>query len=111
MENQHVNAEKHHLTDKLAAVGWGLFFVWIGVAWLLNVGTGIGLLGVGILTLGMQVVRKSFNLPLEGGWIVVGVLMVLGALWEMFQVEMNLVPIFIIIAGVALLISILKGKK
>ena len=81
------------------------------MAWLLNVGTGIGLLGVGILTLGMQVVRKSFNLPLEGGWIVVGGLMVLSALWELFHVEINLVPIFIIIAGVALLISILKGKK
>ena len=47
MENQQANTKERTLADKLSAVGWGLFFVWIGVAWLLNVGTGIGLLGSG----------------------------------------------------------------
>lgn len=111
MENQQGNTVKNPMAEKLSAVGWGAFFVWIGIAWLLNVGTGIGLLGVGIITLAMQMVRKSFNLPLEGGWVVVGVIMVLSALSELIQVEMNIVPILIIIAGVALLIPILKGKK
>ena len=113
MENQQVNAKEHHLTNKLAAVGWGLFFVWIGIAWLLNVGTGIGLLGVGIITLGMQAVRKYFNLKLEGGWVVVGILFVLSGLWELFKIEqpLPLVPILIIVAGIALLIPIIRGKK
>ena len=113
MENQQVTTKERTLTEKLSAVGWGAFFVWIGIAWLLNVGTAIGLLGVGIITLVMQAVRKYFHLALEGGWIVVGVLMVLSGLWEMFPVErpLPLVPILIIIAGISLLISIVKGKK
>ena len=113
MENQQVNPEERKLTEKVAAVGWALFFIWIGIAWLLKVGTGIGLLGVGIITLGAQAARKYFNLKLEGGWIVVGILLVVSGLWELFQVQqpLPLVPILIIIAGVALLISIVRGKK
>ena len=102
--------EKSNLTDKVAAVGWGLFFIWIGIAWLMNVGTGVGLLGVGIITLGIQVVRKSFNLKLEDVWIVVGALFVISGLWELLQIKMDLVPILIIVAGLALLVSIFRGK-
>lgn len=111
MENQHVNPKERTLADKLSAVGWGLFFVWIGVAWLLNVGAGIGLLGVGVITLGMQAVRKYFNLKLEGFWLVIGVLFVAGSLSELLQVELPLAPIFVIIAGLAVLVSIVRGKQ
>lgn len=52
------------LDRKLDAVGWGLFFVWIGVALLLEVGWGIGLLGVGIITLGGQAGRRCLG---DGG--------------------------------------------
>jgi hypothetical protein len=92
-------------------VGWGLFFVWIGLAWLLNVGTGIGLLGVGVITLGMQAVRKYFNLKSEGFWVVIGVLFVAGGLSELLQVELPLAPILIIVAGLAVLISIFRNKQ
>ena len=44
---------------RIDGAGWGLFFLWVGVALLLDVGWGIGLLGVGILTLAMQVVRRA----------------------------------------------------
>lgn len=38
----------------LDAVGWGLFFIWIGIAILLDVGWGIGLIGVGVLIIGLR---------------------------------------------------------
>ena len=66
--------EKSGLVAKLSAGGWGLFGIWIGIVMLAKIGAGIGLLGVGIITLGMQVVRKCFSLSLEGFWLVVGVL-------------------------------------
>jgi hypothetical protein len=58
--------EGSELSHKLAVVGWSLFFIWIGIALLLKVDAGIGLLGIGIITLGMQTARKYYNLKLEG---------------------------------------------
>jgi len=37
---------------KLDAAGWGLFFIWTGIALFTNVGWGAGLLGVGIIVIG-----------------------------------------------------------
>ena len=99
------------LEDKLAAVGWGLFFIWIGIALMMNVGASIGLLGVGVITLGMQAIRRYFNLKLERFWVIVGLLFVVGGLWELFEAKLPLVPILLIVAGLALLVSTLRGKR
>ena len=96
--------------QKLDAVAWGLFFIWVGIAFLANLGWGIGLLGVGVLTLGMQAARKSMALALETFWVVVGLLFVLGGVWELLSVRVSLIPIICILAGVALLVSALSAK-
>ena len=103
--------EKDALAKKLDVIGWGLFFIWIGISFLANFGFAIGLLGVGIITLGGQVARKHFNLKAEGFWIVVGLLFVIGGIWELLQIKLSLVPILIIVAGVVMLISALWGKS
>jgi len=98
------------LHKKLDVVGWGLFFIWIGVAMLSNVGWGAGLLGVGTITLGGQTARKYFGLKLEGFWVAVGFIFVLGGVWELFDIRLGAVPILCIVAGVALLVTVLVGK-
>jgi hypothetical protein len=62
--------------------------------------------GVGVITLAVQVVRKYLNLKLEGFWVVIGLLFVVGGLWELFEPDLPLVPILLIVAGAALLISV-----
>ena len=103
--------EKQHLAAKLDAVGWGLFFIWVGTAFLIDIGPGIGLLGVGIITLGMQAVRTLFNLSLEGFWVVVGLAFMVGGLWELFNVQLPLPPILFLVAGLSLLVSVIRGKQ
>jgi hypothetical protein len=98
------------LNKKLDAAAWGLFFIWTGIAFLADVGWGAGLLGVGIITLGAQVARRYFALKLEGFWVVVGFLFMVGGIWELFRVQIGLVPILCIIAGFALLVSIFVGR-
>jgi hypothetical protein len=98
------------LRKKLDTAGWGLFFIWIGIALFAHVGWGVGLLGVGILILGTQVTRKYFGLKLDGFWVVVGFLFFLGGIWELLNVQLDLTPIICIIAGMALLVSVLVGK-
>lgn len=109
MENQKPS-EKTDLAHKLSAVGWALFFIWIGISFLMNFGVGLGLLGVGIITIGIQLIRKSYNLKLEGFWMVIGLLFVLGGLGNILQVNIPIVPIVLILAGVTLLYSIIKKK-
>jgi hypothetical protein len=103
-------ADKQITVQKLDAVGWGLFFIWIGIALLANLGWRIGLLGVGILILGGQMARNYWALRFEAFWVLVGALFVIGGVWEMLSVRVGLIPILCIGAGVALLVSTLVGK-
>ncbi len=49
------------LDRRLDAMGWGLFFVWMGIAVLADVGWGVGLLGVGLIILGGLVAREYLS--------------------------------------------------
>jgi hypothetical protein len=102
---------RQHLARKLDAVGWGLFFIWVGIAFLADLGMGIGLLGVGVITLGGQAARRRFGLSLEGFWVVVGVLFLAGGLWTLFEAKVALVPLLLIVAGLAVLFSAFWGKR
>ena len=104
--------DHHNKSSKLDAVGWSLFFIWVGVAWIANLGFGIGLIGVAMITLGMQLVRKLAGLPLEIFWIVVGIGFGIGGLWNYFEIQTPLAPIVLIIAGLVLLVSVVRfGHK
>lgn len=98
------------LHKKLDAAGWGLFFIWTGIAFLTDVGWGAGLLGVGLITLGTQATRRYFGLELEGFWIGVGFLFILGGIWRLFHIPFSPWPILCVAAGVTLFASIFAGR-
>jgi hypothetical protein len=102
------DAGQSALASKLGGAGWALFFIWIGVALLLNVGTGVTLLGIGAITLGMQLVRRSQALDLEVFWVVVGLLFVLAGIWALSGTELPLLPILLIVAGAVGLFSMFR---
>lgn len=56
-------APKNNARRKVEAVGWGLFFIWIGIAILADVGWGIGLIGIGVLILGLRVADAYLSNP------------------------------------------------
>ncbi|HJW55663.1 MAG TPA: hypothetical protein VJ577_10355 [Burkholderiaceae bacterium] len=110
--------DRHILIKKLDAVGWGIFFIWIGIAFLADVGWGIGLLGIGIILLGGQMGRMHFNLPVEGFWLVMGILVVVAGAWELLKLNIGeepipggFIPILSIVIGVALVASALLRKR
>ncbi len=102
-------SRRSEMARKLDAAGWGLFFIWVGIAILMDVGWGAGLLGVSIVTLGGQAVRRYYSLKLEGLSVAIGLLFFLCGIWELFGVKLSLMPILLIVAGVALLASIARG--
>ena len=101
---------RQHMARKLDAIGWGLFFIWVGVAFLADLGWGVGLVGVGVLGLGEQVARRHFNLNMEGFWVVVSFLFIVGGLWTLLDAQVALVPLLLIVAGLAVLFSAFWGK-
>jgi hypothetical protein len=54
-------AQRKKLERKADALGWGLFFIWIGIAVLADVGWGVGFLGVGLIILGSLGVREYLS--------------------------------------------------
>lgn len=96
------------VAHRLDVAAWGLFFMWLGVALIANVGWGPALLGVGVITLGGQLARRSFKLGVERFWVAVGALFVLGGVWALVDIRFSLVPVVLIVAGAALLLSAMR---
>ena len=102
---------KHDLAKKVGAAAWGLFFIWIGVVLLQGISGSMAMLGIGVITLAAQATRKYLGLHLETFWVVVGVVFVLGGLWNLAQVELPLFPLLLIAAGAALVLSVLRKTR
>ena len=97
--------EEHDRASKFDAAGWALFFIWVGIAWLTDVGWGIGLLGVAAITLGMQALRRAFGVRVEGFWVFVGLGFAVAGFWQWLDVQLPLAPFVLIAIGVALLVG------
>lgn len=91
-------------SSRYDAAGWAMFFIWVGVAWLADVGLGLGLLGVAAIILGMQGLRKVRRIPVEGFWILVGIGFAIAGFWHWLDIQKPLAPFILIIAGVGLLL-------
>jgi hypothetical protein len=102
--------ERDRLARQLDTVGWAVFFIWIGVALLADVGWGWGLLGVAAIVLCGELIRRFKGLPVQGFWISVGLMCLVIALWELFAISWPLVPLLIIGFGLVLLVGAFRGR-
>jgi hypothetical protein len=60
--NQEIKTTRRSkLRRKLDTVGCALFFIWIGIAILANVGWGIGLIGFGVIIIGLLLVKEYMS--------------------------------------------------
>ena len=97
--------------SKLEAIGWGLFLLWVGLAFILGIGSDIGLLGVGVIALTMQWLRKYFGLALDGFWVVIGLIFTLGGLGALLEAHVQIIPVTLVLAGIFLLASVFKPRS
>lgn len=110
MENSSTGMhESKTKAKRITTIGWGLFFIWLGVVLMFNVGTGLILIGVGIISLGIQVARRYIGLDSDGFWILVAIIFIIVGVWELLDVSLPLMSVFLVVIGVAFLVSALKS--
>ena len=111
-EKMMVFMRRNDRSSRYDAAGWAMFFIWVGVAWLADVGLGIGLLGVAAITLGMQGLRRIRRVPVEVFWVLVRIGFAAAGLWHWLDIQKALAPFILIIAGVGLLVwKALPGSR
>jgi hypothetical protein len=98
------------VSNRVARAVWGLLLIWTGTALLLHWSWGAGLVGAGAILLAAQAVRAYLRVKLDGFGLVAGLLLVVGGVWNLFNVTLDLVPLLCIGAGIALLVSISTSK-
>ena len=111
MQVHSMNSETEPFGRRLDAACWALFVMWVGVALLADVGWGWGLIGVAVIILGENVIRWLKGLSVHGFSIAMGLMLVLGGLWELLALTWPLIPILIIGLGAALLFNAVRGRR
>ena len=100
-----MTSEQRTLAGRIDAVGWGVFFLWIGIALFADAGWGIALIGVGAILVGAQAWRAIAGVRVERFAVTIGVLFVIAGLWNLLGLRIDIVPLMFIAAGIAILAS------
>ena len=102
--------EKTVLGRKIDAIGWSLFFIWIGISMIGHFESSLTLLGIGLILLGGQAGRKYFSLEVETFWVIVGVLFLGGGLWKILGLNVPFGAAILILIGVLGLVKTLRRQ-
>jgi hypothetical protein len=100
---------RHDPGAQLGAAGWGFFLIWLGIVFWADLGMGLALMGMGIVTLATQAARRLIKLPLEGFWIGAGVLFLAGGAWDLLDISVPLAPLLLVAAGLMLIVGVVTG--
>ena len=98
-------------SERIDSVVWGLFFIWVGIAVILDLGWSVGLIGAGVILLGEQLVRTLTGVKTQSFWIIAGILLIASGIWNIYDVSVSLFPVALIVIGLVILISSLKKHR
>lgn len=103
----------------LTSLAWGVFFVWIGLSWVVSEYYGVSMesyvaLGVGLILIGLNVARTGFGLRLSKFSLFIGIIALIfggtalmGYVLPLWQTILVLIGLFIIAEAVS---SLAKSK-
>jgi len=96
----------------IESAGWGVFFIWIGIALLAGVGWGAAILGVGCIMVGVQIARRMFALKVDRVGLVIGLCLAAGGLVRWLGIPLDhaplpawIVPALFVALGIAIFAS------
>lgn len=92
------------------SVGWALFFVWVGVALLANLSWTVSLVGTAAIILAVQGTLFLRHERLDVFMSAVGVVLLIGAVADVYGSAWSLFPALLIVIGIAMLADTLRYR-
>ena len=99
-----ISLRKNALCRKLDAIGWGTFFIWMGLIMLIKVfPAGTASIGIGVIILGEAVARVILGVSVSAFWILLGIIFLGAGFGEIFAINFPLLPIAFLVCGALLI--------
>lgn len=102
--NPNANTQSARLNDRLNDIGWGLLLMMTGVLWLVpKPPEGAWLFSVGVILLGMNVVRYFKHVRVSGFSLGLGLAALIAAFAPMWLSDVPLLAICLLLIGASLI--------
>ncbi len=92
------------------SIGWALFFMWVGIALLANLGWTVSLIGTAVIILVVQGLLYLRGERMDVFMAAVGVVLLIGAVADIYGSVWTLFPALLIVIGIAMLADTLRGS-
>jgi hypothetical protein len=105
--------EKKEL-ERLEKIGWGLFLVMLGAIWLFPdsvVPEGTFMFGIGIILLGINLMKYSKGFRVNGFTIFLGIVALLAGLSSLLGRPVDIFPLILILWGISIIFGIGRKKR
>jgi len=104
-------ARRQDLNKRLETIGWGLFFIMIGgFALVKDVPEGTWLVGVGLIMLGLNLVRLLAGIRASWFTLILGTIALLSGLSSVAGVSIPVGPLLVILIGLAIIVRSLQPR-
>ena len=92
------------------AIGWALFFIWVGVALLANLSWTVSLVGTAAIILGVQGTLLIRRERLDVFMAAVGIVLLIGVVADEYGSPLSLFPALLVVIGITMLADTLRGR-
>ena len=110
--------QQRAMAARVDAVGWGIFFIWVGVALLTYLSWPVFFLGTGTVMLAVQSARRYLALKVDRFSLGLGTVFVVASLLRILDLDLELavmpallMPFFFIAMGGAIIVFAWKRRS
>lgn len=107
------DADKQVLNKRLESIGWALFLILIGLTALFpgRVPEGISSIGIGLIMLCLNAARYMNGIKMSTFTLVLGFVALVSGIGELMGVDLPILAMLLILAGLNAIRNAVSGKK
>jgi len=109
-----IKSKERKELERLEKTGWGLFLVMLGAIWLFPdsiVPEGTFMFGVGIILLGLNLVKYSKGYRVNGFTVFLGIVALIAGLSSLLGRSVDIFPLVLILWGISIIFGIGRKKN